>query len=86
MRSLPRGERNTGSHSPDGTQQHERIMSASSEIKNLGIKGGVREVAGMVQKPETTIYNWFKHNPALFRAVIVGCAQIKAAALSRRVV
>ena len=59
-------------------------MSASAEIKNLGINGGVREVARMVQKPETTVYNWYKHNSALFRAVIVGCAQIKAAALSRR--
>lgn len=37
----------------------------------------IKEVAQMVNKPYTTLYDWGLKNPKLLRAVIIGCAEIK---------
>lgn len=51
-------------------------MTASEDAKKAGLKS-LQEAAAMVGKPANTLQNWYRDSPVLFRAVILGCAQIK---------
>lgn len=51
-------------------------MSASKELKEAGVPGGVRQAAIMCNRHEDTIQNWYKNNYDLFNVIKVGCATI----------
>lgn len=55
--------------------------SASRDAKAAGLDS-LAEVAQMIGKDADTLQRWHKENPVLFRAVILGCAGIKRAALA----
>lgn len=52
-------------------------MSTASELAKMQGMKSLKEVSEMIGKRPETLNNWHKYNPALFRAVIVGCAVIK---------
>jgi hypothetical protein len=51
-------------------------MSASEAVKNAGL-ASLAEVSRMIDKPANTIQRWYRDEPSHFRAVVLGCAQIK---------
>ena len=57
---------------------HEKMrrMTPSQQAKAAGLKS-IKEVSDMTGRPPQTLYNWHKHYPTLFAAVLIGCRVIK---------
>lgn len=53
-----------------------KISSASELAKSVGMKS-LAEVSQITGKHANTLTRWYKDEPALFRAVILGCVVIK---------
>jgi len=51
-------------------------MTPSGQAKAAGLKS-IAEAAEMINKPPTTLFNWFRLNHDLFCVVIAGCAAVK---------
>jgi hypothetical protein len=51
-------------------------MSASEAVKNAGL-ASLAEVSRMIDKPANTVQRWYRDEPSHFRAVVLGCAQIR---------
>lgn len=51
-------------------------MSASKELKEAGVPGGVRQAAIMCNRHDDTIQNWYKNNYELFCVIKIGLSTI----------
>lgn len=51
-------------------------MSASRELKDAGLSGGVKQASEMCGKTTDTIQNWYKHNNGLFQIIKLGCVEM----------
>ena len=50
-------------------------MTPSKQAKDAGLKS-LKQVSEMTGKPVTTLHNWHKDSPQLFRIVLIGCAAL----------
>lgn len=50
-------------------------MTPSQQAKAAGLPS-LAAVIKITGAPKRTLYDWHKHKPNLFRAVIIGCAEI----------
>jgi hypothetical protein len=46
------------------------------QCRELGIEGGVSQVAEMAGVQRATLYNWSRTRPNLWRAIVLGCGVI----------
>lgn len=53
-------------------------MSASEYAKSAGLKS-LKEASDITGVSFQTLHNWYHNKPDLFRAVVLGCAEIKKA-------
>jgi len=51
-------------------------MTPAKQAKAAGLKG-LHEVSMISNRPRSTLYEWHKYNPQLFRVVIAGCVAVK---------
>ena len=51
-------------------------MTPSQQAKAAGLKS-IKEVSDITGRSAQTLYNWHKHYPSLFAAVLIGCKSIK---------
>ena len=50
-------------------------MTPSKQAKEAGLKS-LKQVSVMTGKPVTTLHNWHKDSPRLFKIVLIGCAAL----------
>lgn len=51
-------------------------MSASKELKDAGLAGGVAQAADLCGKHPDTIQNWYKRENELFQIIKRGCVEL----------
>lgn len=51
-------------------------MSASKELKEAGVQGGVRQASKITGRAESTLNDWYHKDHKLFIVIKEGCAAI----------